>query len=81
MDIVYTQTKWADVSRVMEKIMTAVEGEKDSVVVIGCLALAVSSQLKDYTFAQLSAGVQGTSEYVALYASSIDPDAATQQVN
>lgn len=80
-EIIYTQTKWADVSRVMEKIMTAVDGEDDSVVIISCLAFTVSAQMKDYTFHQLSAGIKGTSEYIALYASSVDPDATIQQVN
>lgn len=71
--IIYTNTKWSDVQRIMMKVMKSVEGEDDSDVVMACLALAVESQLEDYTMEQLKAGIKGSSEWIALYASTLDP--------
>lgn len=71
--ITYTKTRWSDVHRIMTGIMKAVEGEQDSAVVMACIALAVSSQIENYTLDQLKSGIKGASEWIALYAASIDP--------
>lgn len=71
-EIIYTKTKWSDVHRTMTRIMTAVDGEPDSTVVMACIALAVASQVENYTVEQLRDGIKGASEWIALYASSLD---------
>lgn len=76
--IIYTKTKWSDVQRVMETIVNAVEGEEDSAVIMGCLALAVSSQLENYNLQQVKDGIKGASEWIALYASSLDPNSTVK---
>lgn len=80
-EIIYTKTKWTDVQRIMNKVMNAVDGEDDSAVIMSCLGLAVSSQCQDYTLDQLKAGIKGASEWIALYASSIDPASLAQVAN
>lgn len=80
-EIIYTKTKWSEVQRVMNKIVRSLEGEEDSTVVMGCLALAVSAQLSDYTVEQLKIGIRGSSEWIALYASTLDPNSTAKLAN
>ena len=80
-EIIYTKTKWSDVHRIMDKIMSSVREEDDAAVVMACLALAVSSQIEDYTIEQLKDGIRGSSEWIALYASTLDPSSSTQVLN
>ena len=80
-DIIYTKTKWSDVHRIMTKLMESVQGEEDSSVVMACLGLAVSSQIDTYTLDQLKAGIRGASEWIALYASSLDPNSTSRMAN
>jgi len=80
-EIIYTKTKWTDVHRIMNKMMASVEGEDDSAVVMACLALSVSSQCDNYTLDQLKAGIRGASEWIALYASTLDPNSTAQLAN
>lgn len=71
-----------DVRRIMDKIMAAVEGEDDTAVVMGCLTLAVTNQLEsDFTLEQMKTGVTGASEWIALYASTLDPQSASSKIN
>ena len=79
-DIIYTKTKWEDVSRVTTKIVEAVGNEDEKLVIIACLALAVSAQVRNFDITQVIAGVKGASEYIALWASSVDSN-ASQVVN
>lgn len=65
----------------MAEIMTAVKDEDDSDIVMACLALAVSEQISDYTTEQLTAGIKGASEWIALYASTLDPLSPSSKVN
>lgn len=62
--------------------MFAVNGEDDTAVVMACLTLAVTNQLEDdFTLEQMRAGVTGASEWIALYASTLDPQSASSKVN
>ena len=80
-EIIYTKTKWTEVHRIMAKIMRSVEDEDASAIVMACLALAVSSQCEEYTLDQLKAGIRGSSEWIALYASTLDPNSTTRLAN
>lgn len=80
-EIIYTKTKWSDVHRIMNKLVNAVKDEDDSAVVMACLGLAVSSQMEDYTIEHLKDGIKGASEWIALYASTLDPQSSTQRAN
>lgn len=73
-EIVYTKTKWTEVHRVMKRMLAAFEDEDDSTMMMACLAFAIVGQCETYTLEQLKDGIKGASEWIALYASSLDPN-------
>ncbi len=62
-----------DVSRVISKIETAIgEDEDETVVLMACLSLALMIQHPQISNRQLMDGVLGSSEWIALYLTSLE---------
>ena len=62
-------------------MLTAVADEDQASVIMSCLTIALLNQVRDPTTKQLQDGVKGASEWITLYASSLDPNSDIQSVN
>ena len=71
--IIYSKTTGKEIQDIVEAMEPVLEGKLSANVLMACLALAIIIQCPNLTPEQLSTGVRGASEWIALYASSLEP--------
>lgn len=65
MSIQYIKASGEDIGRIVGRIETAIEGEKNSHVSIACIVVALLAQRPDLEPEELQTIVKNTSEYMA----------------
>ena len=69
-----------DVGEVVEVIGNVLKGVDEMLVLSACLSMAILISRPEATSQELEKGVMGVSEWIALYAESLDPD-SNQVIN
>ena len=67
----YTKTTGKEIQKIVEAMEPLLKEHSSYNVMMACLALAIITQFSDLTPEQLSAGVKGASEWIAVYVSAI----------
>lgn len=79
--ITYSQANGEELGRLIAAMEKVLIGEKEHHVVMACLALAITIQCPSLSPEQLAKGVKGVSEWIALFASSLDENVPKALVN
>lgn len=71
----------AELETVVATIQDSVMGVENTKVLMACLAIAISLQVKHLNEDTLVKGIKGASEWIALYANSVDEPVEKKDMN